>query len=112
MQDQSGRPRVRRDTAWKRDGRARGIYWRRRANGRKSWGYFADGKIHSAPSRQAAIDSKAQAGLRRSAGLPAPDTRVKIADLAEEVARRSGGSCGRRAYRRSSTRSTRSCSQR
>jgi integrase len=85
MQDQSGRPRVRRDTAWKRDGRARGIYWRRRANGTKSWGYFADGKIHSAPSRQAAIDSKAQAGLRRSAGLPAPDTRVKIADLAEEV---------------------------
>jgi integrase len=85
MQDESGTPRVRRDTAWKKDGRTRGIYWRRRANSTKSWGYFADGKIHSAPSRQAAIDSKAQAGLRRSAGLPAPDTRVKIADLAEEV---------------------------
>jgi hypothetical protein len=85
MQDQSGTPRVRRDTAWKRDGRARGIYWRKRASGTKSWSYFADGKIHSAASRQAAIDSKAEARLRRSAGLPAPDTRVKIADLAEEV---------------------------
>jgi integrase len=85
MQDQSGRPRVRRDTAWKKDGRARGIYWRRRANGAKSWGFYADGKIHSAPSRQAAVDGKAKAGLRKSAGLPAPDTRVLIRDLAEEV---------------------------
>jgi integrase len=85
MQDESGTPHARRDTAWKKDGRARGIYWRRRASGAKSWGFYADGKVHSAASRQAAIDSKAQAGLRRSAGLPAPDTRVKIADLAEEV---------------------------
>src|SRR6266511_5695514 len=85
MQGQSGTPRVRRDTAWKKDGHARGIYWRRRASGAKSWGFYADGKIHSAPSRQAAVDGKAKAGLRKSAGLPAPDTRVLICYLAEEV---------------------------
>jgi integrase len=77
--------KVKRDTGWKRDGRAKGIYWRKRANGSKSWGFYADGKIHAAPNRQAALDGKAQAGLRKSAGLPSPDTRVKIADLAEEV---------------------------
>ena len=75
----------RRDTAWKRDGRIRGVYWRRRANGTKSWGYYADGRITSAPSRQAALDEKAKASLRKSAELPAPDTRVLIRDLAEEV---------------------------
>jgi hypothetical protein len=77
--------RHKRDTAWKKDGRARGIYWRRRVGGSKSWGFYADGRIHSATSRQAAIDGKARAGLRKSAGLPAPDTRVLIRDLAEEV---------------------------
>jgi integrase len=74
-----------RDTAWKRDGRVKGVYWRRRADGSKSWGFYAEGKIHSALSRQAAIDEKARAGLRKSAGLPAPDTRVLIRDLAEDV---------------------------
>jgi integrase len=74
-----------RDTGWHRDGKAKGVYWRKRANGSKSWGYYADGKIHGAPSRQAALDGKAQAGLRKSAGLPAPDTRTLIRDLAEEV---------------------------
>jgi integrase len=70
---------------WTRDGKLPGIYFRVRANGSKSWGYYADGRIQSAPSRQDAIDSKAKAGLRKSAGLPAPDTRVLIRDLAEEV---------------------------
>jgi hypothetical protein len=79
----AGQPK--RDTAWKRDGRVKGVYWRRRANGSKSFGFYADGKIHSAPSRQVAIDEKAKAALRKSAGLPPPDTRVLIRDLAEEV---------------------------
>jgi integrase len=74
-----------RDTGWKRDGRAKGIYWRKRANGSKAWGFYADGNIQSAPTRQAAIDEKARAALRKSAGLPAPNTRVTIADLAEEI---------------------------
>src|SRR5207237_1148830 len=43
------------------------------------------GKIHAAPTRQEPIDRKARAGLRRSAGRPAPDTRVTIAQLADEV---------------------------
>jgi len=75
----------RRDTAWKRDGRAKGVYWRKRADGSKSFGFYADGRIHSAPNRQVAIDEKAKAGLRRSAGLPPPDTRVLVRDLAEET---------------------------
>jgi integrase len=78
-------PSARRDTGWKRDRRARGVYWRRRANGSKSWGFYADGKIHSASSRVGAVDGKARAQLRKSAGLPPPDTRVLIGDLAEEV---------------------------
>ena len=77
--------RAKRDTAWKRDGRARGVYWRKRASGSKSWGYYADGRITAASTRQEAIDQKAKASLRKSAGLPAPDTRVLIRDLAEEV---------------------------
>jgi integrase len=85
MQEQSSTSRVKRDTGWKRDGKAKGIYWRKRAKGAKSWGFYADGKIHAAATRQDAIDRKAQAGLRKSAGLPAPDTRVLIRDLAEEV---------------------------
>jgi integrase len=74
----------RRDTGWKRDGKARGIYWRRLAKG-KGWGYYAAGNIRSAQSRRAAIDAKAEAQLRKSKGLPEPDTRVTIAKLAEEV---------------------------
>lgn len=78
-------PVATRDTGWKKDGRARGVYWRRLASGAKAWSYYADGKRHAAASRQDAIDGKAKAGLRKSAGLPAPDTRVLIRDLAEEV---------------------------
>jgi len=74
-----------RDTSWKKDCRAKGVYYRVRVNGSKSWGFYADGKIHTASSRQAALDGKAKAALRKSAGLPAPDTRVLIRDLAEEV---------------------------
>ena len=76
---------AKRDTGWKRDGKVRGVYWRRRANGSKSWGYYADGKLNAAATRQDAIDQKAKARLRMSSGLPAPDTRVFIRDLAEEV---------------------------
>jgi hypothetical protein len=32
--------RTRGDTGWKRDGKAKGIYWRRRADGSKRWGYL------------------------------------------------------------------------
>jgi integrase len=74
-----------RDTTWHRDGKAKGIYYRLRANGSKSWGFYAEGKINSAPTRQAAIDGKARAGLRKSAGFPAPDTRVRFSDLAQEI---------------------------
>ncbi len=73
-----------RDTGWHRDGRSRGVYWRRLAKG-KGWGYYSAGRIHSAPSRQAALDGRAEAQLRRSKGLPEPDTRVTLAALAEEV---------------------------
>ena len=73
-----------RDTGWKRDGRVRGVYWRRLAKG-KGWGYYSAGRIHAAPSRQAALDGRAEAQLRRSKGLPEPDTRITISKLAEEV---------------------------
>jgi integrase len=76
--------RAKRDTAWKRDGKQPGIYWRKYATG-KGWGYYHAGKIHSAPSRQAAIVAKAQATDRRAAGHPEPNTRVTLATLAEEV---------------------------
>ena len=82
MSDATVKPK--RDLAWKRDGRAKGVYWRKLAKG-KGWGYYAAGKIHAAPSRAAAIEGKAKATLRKSAGLPEPDTRVTIATLAEEV---------------------------
>ena len=74
-----------RDTGWKTDGRAHGIYWRRRVGGSKSWGFYADGQIHTARTRPAAIDGKARATLRRSAGLPPRNARVRIRDLAAEV---------------------------
>ena len=74
-----------RDTGWKKDGRAKGVYWRKLASGAKAWSHYSDGKRLAAASRQDAIDGKAKAGLRKSAGLPAPDTRVLIRDLAEEV---------------------------
>lgn len=48
-------------------------------------GYYAAGRIRSATSRHAAIDAKAEAQLRRSKGVPEPDTRVTVAALAEEV---------------------------
>jgi integrase len=76
---------ARRDTAWKKDGKAKGIYFRLRANGEKSWGFYAEGKIHPAISREVAIDAKADARLRKSKGLPPQDTNVLIRDLGEEV---------------------------
>jgi integrase len=84
MSDLTVTSKPKRDTAWKRDGKAKGIYWRKLAQG-KSWGYYHAGKIHSAESRDTAIEAKAEAHLRRRKGLPEPDTRVTIAVLAEEV---------------------------
>ena len=43
------------------------------------------GEIHSAASRQAAIDAKAKAGLRKSAGLPPADTSKTVSHYAELV---------------------------
>jgi integrase len=83
---------MKRDT-WKRDGKKPGVYWRYRAadaSGRrgKSWAYYDTqlGRIVTVEGgRQAAIDAKAKAGLRKSSGLPAPDTSVTVAKLAEQV---------------------------
>jgi integrase len=74
-----------RDTSWKRDGKAKGVYYRLRTNGEKSWGFYANGKIHPAVSRETAIDLKADARLRKSKGLPPQDTNVLIRDLGEEI---------------------------
>jgi integrase len=76
---------ARRDTAWKKDGKAKGIYYRLRTNGEKSWGFYANGKIHPAVARETAIDLKADARLRKSRGLPPQDTNVLVRDLGEEV---------------------------
>jgi hypothetical protein len=84
MQKQSltGSPR---DTGWKKDGKARGIYWRKRISGSKRWGYYADGTIIAATSRRAAIEGKARATLRKDVGARPPSTGVRICDLAAEV---------------------------
>lgn len=70
-----------RDLGWKRDGKAKGIYWRKLASG-KGWGYYHAGKIHSAASRPAAVEAKAEAQVRKSKGLPELDGSVTIAMLA------------------------------
>jgi integrase len=66
----------------------RGIYYRFRADGSKEWSYY-DPRLGRAvggcQSRQEAIDKRAMAQLAKSAGLPPPDTKTRIADLAEEV---------------------------
>jgi hypothetical protein len=100
QQDTVVRGPLHRDTGRKRDGKAKGVYWRPRARGGKSWGYYAWGKINSARSRQDAIDAKAKARLDKSAGMPAPDTKVTMRELAEEVRE-----AKRRRLRRSSLRS-------
>jgi len=78
---------ARRDT-WKRDGKAKGIYWRPRSKGGKTWGFYNPriGRVEGGcRTRQEAIDKRARAQLDKSAGLPAPDTRARISDLAEDV---------------------------
>lgn len=82
MQTKSKRPA--RDR-WIKDGRAKGIYRRTKADGSYTYGFYGDGRIQSAGSRAEALDAQAKNRLRKSAGLPAPDTRVLIRDLAEEV---------------------------
>ena len=85
MQEQSLTPLAPRDTGWKKDGKARGIYWRKRTSGSKRWGYYADGTIIGATSRRAAIEGKARATLRKDVGVRPPSTGVRICDLAAEV---------------------------
>ncbi len=73
---------------WTRDGRRPGIYWRKNTSGSRSWGYYDRqlGRVSSiAGGRQQAIDAYEQAGQRKSRGMPAPDTRVRFQDLAEDV---------------------------
>jgi integrase len=77
---------TRRDVRHK-DGRARGVRYRLRADGSKAWQYY-DARLQryaAAASRKDAIDRRAKSQLDKSAGLPAPDTRTRIKDLAEEV---------------------------
>ena len=65
-----------------------GIYWQPRARGTKAWGYYDPriGRVVSGSrTRQEAIDKRAKAQLDKSVGLPVPDTRVRMRDLAEEV---------------------------
>lgn len=91
MSDSTLTSRPKRDSGWHRDGKAKGIYWRKRERGPKAWGYYATqlGRIVQIEgNRQAAIDAKAQDGLRKSAGTPPPDTRVLIRDLVEQVRER------------------------
>jgi integrase len=74
-----------RSTAWVRDKRQAGIY--SRYDGR-SHGYYDRqlGRVVALEGgRQAALDAKAKADLRKSAKQPTPDTKVRICDLAEEV---------------------------
>jgi integrase len=81
----SPRPR---DTIRHRDGKLRGIYYRFRADGSKEWSYYdprLGRPVGGCQSRQEAIDKRAMAQLAKSAGLPPPDTKTRIADLAEEV---------------------------
>jgi integrase len=81
----SPRPR---DTRRHRDGKLRGIYYRFRVDGSKEWSYYdprLGRPVGGCQSRQEAIDKRAMAQLAKSAGLPAPDTKTRIADLAEEV---------------------------
>jgi integrase len=85
MQPDTVRGPKRRDTGWKRDGKAKGIYWRQRADGTKAWGYYAWGKITAAVDRQQAIDAKAKAQVDKSTGRPAPNPCTLVSDLAEEV---------------------------
>jgi integrase len=74
---------------WQRDGKAKGIYYRLRTHGSKrSWAYYdvQVGKLVTVVGgRQAAIDARARAGLRKSSGQPSPNTNVLMRDLLEEV---------------------------
>jgi integrase len=71
-----------------RDSKKPGLYYRHRADGSKSWSYY-DSRLGRAvgafSSRKDALDAQAKARLDKSAGLPPPDTRTLISDLAEEV---------------------------
>jgi integrase len=62
------------------------IYFRVQSSGKRSWFFNVGGKFSEAlPSREAAIDGKAKAQLRRSAGMAPVDTRLRVSDLIAEV---------------------------
>jgi integrase len=76
------------DTGRRRDGSAKGIYYRYRVDGSKEWSYYdprLGRPVGGCQSRQEAIEKRAWAQLAKSGGLPTPDTKSRIADLAEEV---------------------------
>jgi integrase len=86
--NQNTPPPRRRDTGRHRDGSAKGIYYRYRADGSKEWSYYdprLGRTVGGCHSRQEAIDKRAIAQLAKSAGFPPPDTKTRIADLADEV---------------------------
>ena len=65
---------------------AQSIYFRVKADGSRSWYFHSARKFSSAlPSREAAIEGRAKAQLRSSAGLPQVDPKVRMRDLIEEV---------------------------
>jgi integrase len=78
----------RRDTSWHRDGKAKGIYWRPKKVGGKEFAFFntrIGRREGGCRTRQEAIEKRSRAILDKGAGLPAPDMRVRISDLAEEL---------------------------
>lgn len=80
MSGQKVSTQPKRDTSWRKDGRAKGVYWRPRRDGSKAWGYYSrlQGRIVAGHnSRQEALDAKARDDLRRSAGAPAPESKSR-----------------------------------
>jgi integrase len=81
--------RIPRKTGWKKaDKRLSGIYRSKLASGWR-WGYFDKqlGRVVQVQGgKQAAMEAKAKADLRKQAGTPAPDSQSKlIRELGEEV---------------------------
>ena len=78
---------AKRNGAWRKDGKTPGVYSRRLARG-VAWGYYSRARrnvVQAGATRQDALDAQAKDRLRASAGLPAPDMRFRIRDLATEL---------------------------
>lgn len=69
------------------DGRTKGLYHRVRKDGSKAYFYsLGSGRFSEAfPNRGSCIEAQARHRLRRSAGMPPVDTRVRMSDLIQEV---------------------------